>query len=366
MLVLSYVKQSAYTLPKLATQAGSSGHEMTRRIMILVYPGCMSLDIVGPADTFLMANTIAREHSGQDAEPAYDISLIAPKLGNLQTAGSIVTMSIDHCCYELSDAELEKTDLLLISGGVSAIDIRTDPEMLAFIHRAKKHARRIGSICTGAFLLAEAGLLDGRKAATHWRMAKLLKETYPDILVEPSSIVCQDKGVWSSGGITSGIDLALAVIEEDLGSEIARSVARLMVTHLARQGGQNQYEDLNKDEGERVGAADILMREVLNHIRLHPAGDLRVETLAKHFSLTEKTLTRRFKGFTNKTIGKFVEDTRLAHAQARLENSGESLGEVAKKSGFPSTEAMRKAFTKRFSISPAAFRARFRTATKSL
>ncbi len=339
---------------------------MSKRIMILVYPGCMSLDIVGPADTFLMANTIAREHSGQDAEPAYDISLVAPSPGHLKTAGSIVTMNIDHCCHELTDEDLCKLDLLLISGGVSAIDIRTDPEMLAFIRRAYKNARRIGSICTGAFLLAEAGLLDGRKAATHWRKAKVLKDTYPDILVEPNSIVCSDENVWTSGGITSGIDLALAVIEEDLGSEIARSVARLMVTHLARRGGQNQYEDLNQQEASRVGAADILMHEILNHIRVHPSGDLRVETLAERFTLTEKTLSRRFKSFTSKTIGKYVEDTRLAHAQARLENSGESLGEVARKSGFPSTEAMRRAFAKRFSITPAEFRARFRSATRQL
>ncbi|WP_417522965.1 GlxA family transcriptional regulator [Marinovum sp.] len=339
---------------------------MTRRIMILVYPGCMALDIVGPSDTFLMANTVVREHSGQSAEAAYDVSLVAPTLGSLKTAGSIITINVDRRCEDVTDAELDDTDLVLVSGGVSAIDIRTDPGMLDFINRAYGRANRIGSICTGAFLLAEAGIIGGRKAATHWRKAKVLQEAYPDVEVEPASIVCKDGNVWTSGGITSGIDLALSIVEEDLGPEIARSVARLMVTHMARRGGQNQYEDIDLDAPTRVGAADVVMQEILIYIRVHPTRDLRLETLAEQFNLTEKTLARHFKSFSGRTIGKYVEEVRLVHAQARLENSGESLSEIARSSGFPSNEALRRAFSKRFSITPAEFRARFRTAAEQV
>lgn len=336
---------------------------MTRRVMILAYPGCMSLDIVGPADTFILANTVAREHSSADAAPVYDISLVAPTWGHLNTAGSVVTINVDRTCEDVTDQELHDLDLLLVSGGVSAIDIRTNPEMQKFISRASTLSNRIGSVCTGAFLLAEAGLLDGRSATTHWRKARVLEESYPEIDVEPHKIVCKDGNVWTSGGITSGIDLALAIVEDDLGPEIARTVARLMVTHMSRQGGQNQYEEVSLDEGMPTGASDILMQEIYYYVRVHPADDLRLGTLAARFNLTEKTLARRFKAFTGKTTAKFVEDVRLTHAQARLENSSETLEEIARNSGFPSSESMRRAFTKRFSISPAEFRARFRTST---
>lgn len=335
---------------------------MTKRVMILVYPGCMTLEVAGPADTFVLANEVAKEHSQQDGPPVYDVALIAPTMGNIDTAGSVVTMNIDRTCDDVSDEELSDLDFLLVSGGVSAIDIRTNSAMLAFIRRASGLSKRIGSVCTGAFLLAEAGLLDGRAATTHWRKAKVLDQTFPEIDVKPHKIVCKDGNVWTSGGITSAIDLALAIVEEDLGPEISRAVARLLVTHMSRRGAQSQYEVSEDGSAFPSGTSDP-MQDVIYFIRVHPAADLKLEALAKQFNLTEKTLARRFKAFTGKTVGKFVEDVRLAHAQARLENSSEKLVEVANKCGFPSSEAMRRSFTKRFTISPADFRARFRTLT---
>lgn len=334
---------------------------MSRRVLILTYPGCMSLDVAGPADTFVMANVVYAEHTRKTGNaPAYVIGTAAPNPGSLEAFGSVVSMNIQRACDEITNKELEELDLLVICGGVTAMSIRTDPTMLAFLKRAATRVKRFASICTGALILAEAELLEGRKVATHWRVAEQLKVTYPNVDVKRDSFVCRDGNVWSSGGITSGIDLALAIVETDLGTEVARAVARLMVTHLSRRGGQSQYEKLDVNETTAVGAEDVLMREIYSYIRMHPAADLKRSTLAEKFNLTERTLARRFDAYSGRTIGKFVEESRVSHAQIRLESSGDPLVEVALRSGFPSAEAMRRAFSKRFSITPTEFRERFR------
>lgn len=336
---------------------------MTRKVLILTYPGSMALDVVGPADAFTIANAVAGEHAPPGAPPAYDISIVAQTRGAQKMFGAALSLNADRTCDDISDQELDDVDLVVVSGGVAALGIRTDPSMLAFIGRAHSRVRRVASICTGAFLLAEAGLFNNRRATTHWRFAKQLADSYPEVEVVPDKIVCRDGKFWSSGGITSGIDLALTIVEADLGPEMARAAARLMVTHMPRHVGQSQYESPVLQTEAEVGATDLLMREIFNYIRVHPEADLKRATLAKRFNLTEKTISRRFNAFAGKTVGKFVEDARLAHAQIRLENSDESLVEVALRSGFPSPDAMRRAFTRRFSTTPTEFREKFKSAT---
>lgn len=335
---------------------------MSKKVIVLTYPGCQALDVAGPVDVFLMTNEVSQDHGG--AADRYDIKLVAPRRGAIATHGGVLRLSVDHAISEISDEELSELDTFMIAGGFSAASVRDEPEVIAFIQRASKFARRVASVCTSAFLFAEAGVLSGHKVTTHWRVAARLADDYPDIDVSADALVCHDGKIWSSGGISAGVDLALAIVEHDMGADIARTVARMMVMFLARPGGQSQFRDPVTDIDKISPHTDVQTQEIIDLIRTHPNNDLRRSTLAEHFNLTERTLARRFQSFTGLTIARFVEEIRVGHARMRLEDSAETLERVAERSGFGSADAMRRVFMRHLSISPQNYRARFKSAIR--
>lgn len=336
---------------------------MAKKIMVLVYPGCQALDVAGPVDTLLMTNEVSQDRGGDAL--SYDIKLVAPQRGELGTHGGVLRLHIDQMISDVTDEELAQLDTFMIAGGFSAVSLRAEADVIAFVQRASKHAKRVASVCTSAFLFAEAGVLEGHTVTTHWRVANRLAHDYPGITVSADKLVCNDGKIWSSGGISAGVDLALAMVENDLGADVARSVARMMVMFLARPGGQAQFQNPIADGQDITPPTDLRIQGIIDLIRLHPAKDLRRSSLAEEFNLTERTLARRFQAFTGMTVARFVEDVRLGHARIHLEDSEVTLEQVADRAGFSSADSMRRVFTKRLSISPQNYRARFKSAMRS-
>ncbi|MCD0505777.1 GlxA family transcriptional regulator, partial [Bordetella petrii] len=221
----------------------------------------------------------------------------------------------------------------------------------AFLHAAQARGARLASVCTGAFVLADAGLLDGRRATTHWRHAAALQRLYPDIKVDSDKIYVRDGAVWTSAGITAGIDLALAMVEEDLGAEAARQAARDMVVYHRRAGGQSQFSAL-----QDLAPHSERMRRVLDYIRQHLTAPLTIDELAAAACLSPRQFIRIFKAETGQTPAKAVERIRAEAARAHVEADNMSIDAVARCTGFADAERMRGAFVRRYGQPPQALR----------
>jgi transcriptional regulator GlxA family with amidase domain len=230
--------------------------------------------------------------------------------------------------------------------------------MIDWIARASRRARRTTSVCTGSYLLAAAGLLDGRRATTHWAWCGGLAARYPTVQVDPDPVYIRDGDVWTSAGVTAGIDLALALVEDDLGPEVALAVARMLIVFLKRPGGQSQFSG--------ALSAQLATRPALRELQAWIAGhldeDLSVAALAARANLSERSFARSFHAEVGQTPAAYVEALRVERARALLEDGAESLEAVARAGGFTSTEVLRRAFHRRVGVSPAAYRERFRLA----
>jgi len=227
-----------------------------------------------------------------------------------------------------------------------------------WIARASRRARRTTSVCTGSYLLAAAGLLDGRRATTHWDYCAALAERYPAVEVDPDPVWVRDGDVWTSAGVTAGIDLALALVEDDLGAQVALAVARELVVFLKRPGGQSQFSGaLSAQQATRPA-----LRELQAWIAGHLGEDLSVAALAARACLSERSFARAFRAEIGQTPAAYVETLRVERARALLEDGAESLDAVTRATGFTSPEVLRRAFHRRVGVSPAAYRSRFRLA----
>jgi transcriptional regulator GlxA family with amidase domain len=233
-----------------------------------------------------------------------------------------------------------------------------DEALIAWLREAAGRARRVTSVCTGAFLLARAGLLDGRRATTHWAGCEELASRYPRVQVESDPIFVRDGDVWTSAGVTSGMDLALALVEEDLGHRAALEVARWLVVFVKRPGGQAQFSAQLQAQSARREP----LRELQGWIAGNLAADLTVEALAARASMSPRNFARAFRREVGMTPAAYVEAVRVEHAQLALESSGASLEEVARTCGFGTVETMRRACHRRLGVSPAEYRNRFRAA----
>jgi transcriptional regulator GlxA family with amidase domain len=316
----------------------------TRRIVVVVYPGVQSLDAVGPIEVFSTANREA-------GWAAYTTELAATG-GPTVRATSGVVLGVDH---RLGGVRGD-IDTLMVAGGEGTIDAMGDRVLIDGVRRLAERSRRVTSVCSGAFLLAEAGLLDGRRATTHWSWCDVLAERYPSITVEPDPIFVRDGNVYTSAGVTAGMDLALALVEDDLGRDIALAVARRLVLFLRRPGNQSQF---SAQLAAQVAHRDTL-RDVQQWIADHPASDLTVATMAERAGMSERNFARCFKDEVGVTPGHYVECVRLEVARRLLEETDDSVTRVANASGFGTAETMRRVFLRSLRTGPMEYRRRFR------
>jgi transcriptional regulator GlxA family with amidase domain len=317
-----------------------------RRVLILAVDGAQSLDILGPVEVFHTAVAMA-------PEAGYDVSLVVPGAG-----GRVRLSNGLHMYAEPLPDPPPRHDTLVVAGGRGTREAIHDSAIVAWVAAAAARARRTTSVCTGAFLLAEAGLLSGRNATTHWRYCASLAGRHPDIGLDPDAVYVRDGDVWTSAGVTAGIDLALALVEEDVGREVALAVARELVVFLRRPGGQSQFS--------RALAAQQATRPALRELQAwiggHLDADLSVAALARRANLTERSFSRAFRREVGQTPAAYVEGLRIERARILLEDGAESLHAVARATGFASAEVLRRAFHRRVGVSPAAYRERFRAA----
>jgi transcriptional regulator GlxA family with amidase domain len=323
--------------------------DRTRRMVIVGSPNAQLLDIAGPFDVFACASQLYLQQHPRSAPP-YSIELVStsPAPSVRTTSGLEIAAAT---CYTAARGTI---DTLLVAGGSGkAFEAsRRDPEMLQWLCRAAKTVRRLGAICTGAFVLAEAGLLDGRRATTHWSLCRELALRYPAIRVDPDPIFICDRGVYTSAGVTAGIDLALALVDEDLGPKIAMSVARELVMYVRRPGGQAQLSAaLALQIADRRS-----IRELQSWLVDHLTGDLSVQALANRTAMSPRHFARVFAEQTGLTPARFVELIRVEAARRRLEESADTVDQIATECGFRSADSMRRAFRRLLRVTPTAYR----------
>ena len=319
-----------------------------RRIAMVVFPGIMALDAVGPLEVFATANLIAAQTSR--GRKLYDLQVVATRDRPVPTS---VGMSVNpNCRLEDLPAAL---DTVLISGGLGQEEACKDQRLLDFLRSSSQRVRRIGSICTGAFPLAAAGLLDGRHATTHWALAAELGRRYPKVTVQVDRIFVRDGNICTSAGVTAGIDLALALIEEDHGRVFALRCARSMVVPFKRAGGQAQFSL----QLQAQFATSPVVQRVQEWAADNLALDLSVTTLAARASMSERNFARLFREATGNTPAEFVERLRVDAARRLLENPAQRLDSIATECGFGSADTLRRVFHKHVGTTPSQYRERF-------
>ena len=309
---------------------------MTRRIGILVFPEFQILDAAGPIAAF--------EIGARYVEGAYAVEAIALEPGPVRSSAGIAVAAVP------ADAG-ERFDTLVIAGGVGSRAAARDERVLGFVRASARTSRRIASVCSGAFVLATAGLLDGRKATTHWGACDEFARRFPRVRLEPDRIFVRDGEVWTSAGISAGVDLALAMIAEDLGEDVARNTARQLVVYRRRPGGQSQFSALL--ELERPGAR---FGEVLCWARERLAEPLPVERLAEQAAMSARHFARAFAAETGVTPAKAIERLRVEAARAPVEAGAEPIDRIAERLGFGDPERMRRAFLRAYGQPPQALR----------
>lgn len=297
---------------------------MTYRVGFFVFPDFHILDLTGPLSVFDSAGHFGREYSAQT-------QVLSITGGLIRSSSGLVT--------ETTRWNRQPVDTFIVVGGRGSRAASACADSVAAVQYAGKTSRRIASVCTGAFVLAAAGLLDGRKATTHWRHAGELQSQFPQIRVDGDRIFIRGDSVWSSAGITAGIDLALALVEADFGAELSRSIAGELVVYHRRSGGQSQFSAL-----QALQPASDRVRVALEYARAHLQTDLSIECLASVAALSARQLTRRFKTETGMTPARAVERLRVEEARRLLDDGGLSMAQIARRVGFASPERMRRAF----------------------
>jgi transcriptional regulator GlxA family with amidase domain len=319
---------------------------MPRKIAVLAVEDAQLLDVTGPFQCFATANDLR----GEGNTPPYEPHVVSLAGGALRTSGGLVLMT--RALADLADEEL---DTLIVAGGIGTRRAIHDAALIAALRACAGRVRRLASVCTGAYLLAQAGLLDGKRVATHWWAADGLQRRYPQIQVEPDPIFIHDGGVWTSAGVTAGIDLSLALIQEDLGHDRAMLVARHLVVFLKRPGGQSQFSAAL----EAQMGADQDFARLHAWVREHLAEEITVERLAREAGMSARTFARAYAAKAGRTPARMVEAIRLEAARRGLEATDQPVKQIARDSGFGDEERMRRAFQRRLGVCPLDYRGRF-------
>jgi transcriptional regulator GlxA family with amidase domain len=322
-----------------------SAAAQTRPVVIVVPPNAQSLDVSGPLDAFLEAN---RQSGGK---ASYEVRLIS--IGTDRTVGAGgMSLVADASIYDTDQA----VDTLLVAGTPNYAQAYSSGDFHAWLRRRVPETRRYGSVCTGAFFLGGAGLLDGLRVTTHWQHAAELAERFPAAKVVPDQIYVEDGSLYTSAGVTAGIDLTLKLIEDDYGRELALKVARRLVVFLKRPGGQSQFSAHLAAQITTEGPIQGVQHWVLEHLAL----DLTLEVLAGHATMSVRNFTRLFQREAGITPADFVEMARVDAARRLLEDTDTPLQRVASRCGFGSPDTMRRAFMRRMGTGPSDYRERFR------
>jgi transcriptional regulator GlxA family with amidase domain len=317
-----------------------------RRVGILGYDGVQGLDLIGPADAF----TVADEHlQAEGREPGYEVLVIGLTRRPFSAESPVLFMP------RTTMAEAPELDTLLISGGRGLREPEINLPVTEWIRERALKTRRIASVCTGIYALANTGLLDGKRVTTHWKWARDVAQRFPRVHVDANALYIKTGKFYTAAGVTAGIDLSLALIEEDHGRALALAVARELVMYLKRPGGQEQYSEPLRFQMESADRLADLAPWIAGH--LHQ--DLSVEALAGKACLSPRHFTRRFKNAFGLNPGEFVENMRLDEARRRLSDSGATIEGVADSVGFGSADSFRRAFERRFGIAPSVYRGRF-------
>ena len=318
-------------------------------IVMLTFPGAEIIDIAGPLDILCVAPCFHSE--GFDMERRQRSMIVSEFGGPITTDPSGITIHTEP----LSRLNRSKIDTLIIPGGYSMEAAINSPELIKWIQKTSRRARRVVSICTGAFLLGEAGLLKGRRVTTHWRFVEALATRYPDVVVEPDSIFTSDDNLYTSAGITSGMDLALQLVAEDWGAERALLIARDWLLYAKRPGGQSQFSALLPNKGSERETISELQSWIIDNLN----ADLSVTALAERLSMSPRNFARVFQTETGTTPAKFVETVRIEAARRWLEQGSQSIESIADECGMGDSERLRRSFIRRLGVNPSDYRRRF-------
>ena len=314
-----------------------------RTVVIVAFPGVQSLDVTGPLEVFHTAGRIGGR--GYEVRVATVDGDAVPSSSGLRLGG------------DLALADVGAVDTLIVAGGDGTRPHRADRRLVDWLRRRAPDARRLASVCSGAFLLAEAGLLDGRRVTSHWAVCRELARRYPAVDVDPEPIYTRDRDLWTSAGVTTGMDLALAMVEDDLGRDVALAVARGLVLFLRRPGGQSQFSaQLASQFADRDAIRDLQQWMVD-----HPGADLSVDAMADRVAMSPRHFARRFRAEVGETPARYVERVRVEAARRRLEESVDPIDAIAPACGFGTTETMRRSFARALGVAPAEYRRRFQS-----
>ncbi|WP_315901108.1 GlxA family transcriptional regulator [Halomonas sp. DP5N14-9] len=328
----------------------------TRDVALLAYPDCQMLDVSGPWQAFASANDVL-------GKPAYRLRLIGRSASELVTNGGL--RLLPDLDWEEWESELDKPpdaggngrDLttLLIAGGHGVFVQCQQQRWRERLTRVAPHLGRLGAVCTGAFLLADAGLLNGRSATTHWRHCRRLADDFPQVRVQADALYVHDGGRYTSAGVTAGIDLALSLVESDLGAEAAAAVARELVMFLHRPGGQSQFSELLSRQ-HRCGPR---LRPLIDRLHADPGGAFDLESMADSLKITPRHLTRLFRHHLDTSPGEYLTGLRLEAARRELVRGETSLERLASRWHLGTSEQLRRQFHRHYGVSPSVYRARF-------
>ncbi len=319
-----------------------------KHIVVLAVPDSQILDITGPLEVFSRTDRWLRDQ-GWIEGAAYRVEVAALADGPVTMSSGLQLLATDY-------RKIRQVDTLLVAGGRGAEFPTPSPELLAWLRRQYASSRRMGSVCTGAFILAHTGLLDGRCVTTHWESCRELKRRYPAVDVYADPIYLRDGKIYTSAGVTAGMDLALALVEEDWGAKVALAVAQQLVMFLKRPGGQSQFSSLLSAQQTTQRRFEELKLWVVEHL----TEDLSVPRLADRVAMSARNFARAFVREIGITPAKFVEMARVDAAQRLLQDSELSVDEIATETGLGGGETMRRAFRRQLAVSPEDYRQRFR------
>lgn len=320
-----------------------------RLIALYAYEGCQILDVVGPAEVFAQANRFMAE-AGRGEEFRYRPEVLSLSGRPVRGSGGLSVLS-DASIHEREDGGI---DTLLLVGGAGVHEAAKEPALLDWLRRQAPQVRRLGGICTGSFILGAAGLLEARRVTTHWRSSERLAESYPHTQVEADAIWIKDGDLYSSAGVTAGIDLALALVEEDCGSAITLEIARNLVLYLRRSGGQSQYSAHLLGQSAKTPALKAVQGWIMENLNK----PLAVPDLAERAAMSPRNFARVFAAEIGLPPGRFIERARVDAARQALAD-GLAMGQVAGLTGFSSPDALRRAFVRQLGVTPGDYRDRF-------